>query len=199
MPELAMLDGLMRRLYPVDRAAFVAHLLRLDGETRHERFGMAVSDAWIAAYARGCFGTRDLVYGFFVQGEIRAAGELRQLENRELSGQRAAEAAFSVEPGWRRKGLGTALMQRIVRAAQNRLDSTLLLMCLAQNRAMQGLARKFSADLTFDTDQVTGRMVGRHVSTLSLLGEALDDVSDIALAVMDARRRRRVPTVNDPM
>ena len=196
MPELAIHDGLLRRLYTADQAAFVAHLLRLDAEIRHERFGMPVSDAWIEAYAQGCFGPWDLVYGFFVRGEIRAAGELRQLEKRSISGERAAEAAFSVEPGWRRKGLGTALMQRIVRAAQNRRDKVLHLMCLAQNRAMQGLARKFSADLAFDTDQVTGRMVARHVSPLSLLGEAIDDASDMALAVLDARRRNREPAAD---
>lgn len=191
MPDVSIHNGLLRRLYSVDQPAYVAHLLRLDTETRHDRFGMAVSDDWLANYATGCFGPRDLVYGFFTGGEIRAAGELRQLVKNPLAMTREAEAAFSVEHDWRRHGLGTLLMEKIVRAAQNRRDTSLHMMCLAQNKAMQGLARKFSADLEFGTDEVTGRLVGHHLSAASLIGEAVDDAAGLVQALLERGRRGR--------
>lgn len=189
MPAISLHGGLLRRLYLPDQQGYVEHLLRLDPATRHDRFGMAVSDDYLEKYAAGCFDTPDLVYGFFDAGKICAAGELRQADKNPFARHRAAEAAFSVEPGWRRKGIGTALMERIVRAAQNRRDETLHLMCLAQNKAMQGLARKFSADLEFGQDEVTGRMIGRHVTPLSLMGEAFDDASGFFASWLDARQR----------
>ena len=191
MPAIAIHNGLLRRLYPSDAAAFAAHLLRLDAQTRHERFGMSVSDHYVATYAAACFGSDDVVYGFFVAGLIRAAGELRQITREPAAALREAEAAFSVEPDWRRHGIGTALMARIVRAAQNRRDATLYMLCLAQNQAMQGLARKFSAELQFGTDEVTGRLVARHISPLSLLGEAVDDASGLIATLLEARQRRQ--------
>ena len=198
MSDVLTHGGLLRRLYAADQAAYLAHLLRLDADTRHDRFGMAVSDDWLATYAKGCFGPWDLVYGFFVGGEIRAAGELRQLVKNSFALNRHGEAAFSVEKDWRRHGIGTLLMEKIVRAAQNRRDISLHLMCLAQNKAMQGLARKFSADLEFGTDEVTGRLVGHHVSALSLIGEAVDDAAGLVQAMLERGRRGKVEAVAAP-
>ena len=191
MPAIAIHNGLLRRLYQSDKAAFAAHLLRLDAQTRHERFGMSVSNDYVETYATACFGPDDVVYGFFVAGLIRAAGELRQIVREPPSASREAEAAFSVELEWRRHGVGTALMARIVRAAQNRRDARLCMLCLAHNQAMQGLARKFAAELEFGADDVTGRLVARHISPLSLLGEAVDDASGLIATLLEARQRRQ--------
>src|SRR5204863_5520573 len=73
----------------------------------------------------------------------------------------ASEAAFSVEPGWRRRGVGKELMARMARAASNARVTTLHMSCLASNRPMQKLAKHFEADIKFEADQVTGRMIGR--------------------------------------
>jgi len=70
------------------------------------------------------------------------------------------EAAFSVEPGWRRRGVGKQLIARIVRGASNAQVTTLYMSCLASNRAMQELARHFDAEIKFEADQVTGRTIG---------------------------------------
>jgi GNAT superfamily N-acetyltransferase len=55
------------------------------------------------------------IFGYFSDDALPGAGELR------LSGDQgtAAEAAFSVEPGWRRRCVGKELMARIVQAASN--------------------------------------------------------------------------------
>ena len=172
--------GILRRLHAGDMAAFKAHLFRLDPASRHDRFSCAVSDAYLERHAGKFFGPGDVVYGFFVDAVLRGAGELRQTEAPRLFRDGSAEAAFSVETPWRRGGVGTALMARIVRAAQNRRDRTLTMLCMAHNLAMQKLARKFSAELSFSASQVTGRLVGRPVSAGSLWREAIDDAAGAA-------------------
>ena len=176
--------GILRRLYASDISAFKAHFVRLDPASRHDRFACAVSDAYIERYAGKLFGPGDVVYGFFVDDVLRGAGELRQIEAPRLFREGSAEAAFSVEKPWRRGGVGTALMARIVRAAQNRRDRTLTMLCLAHNQPMQRLARKFSADLSFEAGQITGRMVGRPVTAASLWREAMDDAAGVAASAL---------------
>jgi len=185
--EAAAPGGSIRRLWPSDLPAFQAHLLRLDARSRHERFGHAVNDAWLADYSKSCFGLEAITYGFFETGAIRGAGELRTGLLSPRAG--GAEAAFSVEPAYRHRGVGAALMARILRAAGNRRLDRLNLYCLAQNRAMLGLARKFTDELRFETDAVSGRLVARLPSPLSLWGEVFDDSAGFAAACVSAQRR----------
>jgi GNAT superfamily N-acetyltransferase len=182
--------GVMRRLWPADMPAFRDHLLRLDSQSRFERFAMSVSDEFMSNYAERCFGIDDVIYGFFVDGVIRGAGELRNVGAGiiPIAGG-AAEAAFSVEKPWRRRGIGTELMSRIVCAARNRRAQTLYMSCLAENVAMQGLAAKFNADLSFETDRETGRLIARKPDVVSLWREVIDDATGYATAVLDLQTR----------
>jgi GNAT superfamily N-acetyltransferase len=180
--------GVVRRLWPSDVHHFCAHLLRLDTQSRQERFAMVVSDEFLTNYAERCFGIDDVIFGYFVDGELRGAGELRGVGLGLNSG--SAEAAFSVELDWRRRGVGTELMGRIVQAARNRGADTLYMSCLARNRAMQALAKKFEADLHFDTDELTGRLVARTPSAAQLWNEWIDDATSYATAMLDLQTRQ---------
>ena len=182
--------GVLRRLWPADMPAFRDHLLRLDEKSRFDRFAMAVSDDFLRNYAERCFGIDDVIYGYFVDGEMRGAAELRNVGSgfMPIAGG-AAEAAFSVEAPWRRRGVGTELMERIVLAARNRRAETLYMSCLAENTAMQGLARKFHADLRFETDRETGRMIAKKPTVLSLWREAVDDATGYATAMLDLQTK----------
>ena len=51
--------------------------LRLDRESRRMRFGMAVNDDFIGDYASRIGDMKGLVYGYFADGEMRAAAEMR--------------------------------------------------------------------------------------------------------------------------
>src|SRR4051794_34901370 len=126
------------------------------------------------------------IFGYFSDDELRGAGELR------LSGDKgtAAEAAFSVEPGWRRRDVGKELMARMVRAASNARVTTLYMSCLASNRAMQKLAKHFEADIKFEADQVTGRMIGRPPTNASQWEERLEDAASLATSSVELHRRR---------
>jgi GNAT superfamily N-acetyltransferase len=179
--------GVVRRLWPSDLPAFKEHLLRLDAKSRQDRFAMAVSDEFLANYAERCFGIDDVIFGYFVEGVMRGAGELRGVGLGVDSG--SAEAAFSVEVDWRRRGVGGELLGRIVQAARNRGADTLYMSCLARNRAMQALARKYEADLQFDTDELTGRLVARTPSAAQLWNEWVDDATSYATAMLDLHTR----------
>src|SRR5580698_8101724 len=114
----------IRRLWHADMPAFRDHMLRLDAQSRHERFGGGMSDEFVAHYAENCFGKGDLVFGAFVEGKLRGAAELRSQEaiwSEQAPFRRHihAEAAFSVETPYRRRGIGEQLFGRIERAAGN--------------------------------------------------------------------------------
>jgi GNAT superfamily N-acetyltransferase len=187
MEQALINGGVVRRLWPADLTAFREHLIRLDAQSRFDRFAMAVNDDFLNRYAERCFGFDDVIYGYYVDGTLRGAGELRAVGHNIIGG--SVEAAFSVELAWRRRGVGTELLTRIVRAARNRRADALYMSCLSRNVAMQALARKFSADLRFETDDTTGKLVARTPSAASLWDEFADNATSFATAMLDLQTR----------
>jgi GNAT superfamily N-acetyltransferase len=191
-------DVHIRRLWAADKAAFRDHLLRLDPASRADRFSGGVSDEFLVHYAENCFGAGDLVFGAFVDGELRGAGELRSqsaiwTERAPFARRVEAEAAFSVEEAFRRRGIGEQLFARIVQAASNHGVETIEIQCQADNRPMQGLAKKFSTPLRFEAHRITGRLVARRATPLSLWREASRDAVDFTAAMIDAQMRALFP------
>ena len=102
------------------------------------------------------------VVGFWVDGVLRGAAELRFLNQRQesaaltagvvLTGPAAltAEAALTVETAWQCQGAGTRLLRRALLIARNRSAVELRLNSFADNQRLQHLARKFGAQLTCD-------------------------------------------------
>ena len=73
-----------------------------------------------------------------------------------------AEAAFSVETEYRRRGIGEKLFRRIQRAATNHGVETIEIICLPDNIGMQRLAQKFKTQFTFEENSLTGRLTARR-------------------------------------
>ena len=71
--------GVIRKLWIGEAARYRDHLLRLDSESRHSRFGGGVSDDFIRNYVDTTFGLGSVVHGFFADGVLRGAAELRPL------------------------------------------------------------------------------------------------------------------------
>lgn len=177
--------GIIRKLWTGEAALFRDHLLRLDQESRRSRFGSAVSAEFVERYASRVFRTGAIVHGCFVDGELRAAAELYPMGD-VLPGE--AEAAFSVEREYQNHGLGSLLLQRVILSARNRGIRRLCMNCLAHNRRMQNIARKFDAELTFDTDEVVAELTAPFPTALSLAQEAAADAQGLAGAVLQAQR-----------
>jgi len=182
-----LLDGgVIRKLWISETDLYRDHLLRLDGESRRNRFGGGVSDEFIRGYVDLSVGLDAVIHGFFVDGSLRGAAELRALGTT-LAGE--AEAAFSIEKPWQSHGVGTALLERTLLAARNRGFRHLHMACLAENRRMQQLARKFDAELTFDFGSVVGEVQAAQPTPLSLMREMVADGHGFATAMLEVQSR----------
>lgn len=172
----------IRKLWPLEGEAFRRHLLRLDPETRQFRFGTPVNDNFLNAYADTARRIGTVVYGAFLGQEMYASAELRAVH---AVGDEMAEAAFVVESPHRHHGLGSALMDRIITAAQNRGIHQLHMICARENQPMQRLGEKFGALFKIDHGEALGEIETDPVTPLSLLDEAMHDTTDFVTAVLD--------------
>jgi GNAT superfamily N-acetyltransferase len=187
MSEARIWGGTIRKLWFTETDKFRDHLLRLDRNSRRLRFGSVVNDEFIRGYTERTSRLQSVIYGFFVDGQMRAAAELRMIgEN--WHGE--AEAAFSVEAEYQNSGVGTDLLGRIILSARNRGVEKLYMNCLAENQKMQRIARKYEADLYFDHGDVIGRLKPSLPTPLSLWSEAMDNGSGFVMAVLDFPLKR---------
>jgi GNAT superfamily N-acetyltransferase len=195
MYEPLVPGGTVRRLWAGGTELYRQHLLRLDAESRRNRFGGAVSDEFIRRYAEPSALIDAIIYGFFVDGVLRGAAELRLLDR---AGD--AEAALSIEKAWQSRGVGTALLERVLLAARNRQVERLHMLCLAENRRVQQLARKFDAALSFEAGSVMGEMKAPHPTPMSVMRELVADGTDLATAMLDvpSQLAKRLDYMNGP-
>jgi GNAT superfamily N-acetyltransferase len=176
----------IRKLWPGEADRFRGHLLRLDPESRASRFGAPVSDYFIEQYAARALGRDAVVHGYFVDGILRGCGELRGFET---LAPRAAEAAFSIEKAFQNNGVGSALMARTILAARNRGIKKLYMNCLSHNHPMQAIARKYHADLKFESGDVVAEIANPLPNPLSLFREFAADGFGIGRAMLDAQTK----------
>lgn len=179
-------EGSIRKIWPSETGKFRNHLLRLDKDSRRMRFAHSVSDSFIEDYASRMSDMGSVVYGYYVDGEVHAAAELRRLSD---DWGPEAEAAFSVERAFQDQGIGGDLMGRVIRAARNRGVQRLYMSCLAENSKMQAIARKHEADLRFEYGEVIGEIVPVEPNYFTILQEAVDDRVGYMMAVLDLQSR----------
>ncbi len=186
MYETIAEGGLVRKLWIGEAEIYRDHLLRLDSESRHSRFGGTISDDYIREFVEASAFLDCVLHGFFVAGVLRGVAELRPLGPRLA---REAELAFSVEKPWQSHGVGSALLERTLLAARNRGIKFLCMACLAGNTRMQQLARKFDAELSFDFGGVVGAVEMSRPTPLSVMRELVADGHGLATAMLNAQSR----------
>jgi len=186
MRDLLVDGGVIRKIWIGEIEKYREHLLRLDQDSRSNRFGGAVSEEFITNYVSTIGSLDAIIHGFFIDGVLRGAAELRPVGTAP-SGE--AEAAFSIEQPWQSHGVGSALLDRTLLAARNRGIKLLHMSCLAHNERMQQLARKFDAELSFDFGGVVGEVETPHPTPMSMLREWFADGHGFATAALDAQSR----------
>ena len=129
------------------------HLLRLDAESRRDRFHGFMDDSFIERYAAKCAEDGTVIIAYFEDGVVRGAAELHPPDQ---SGDSQPEIAFSVEARVRRHGVGSFLFTQLIAEARSRGYHSLRITTGAQNQAMRALANKFGAHLTFQHGESTG-------------------------------------------
>lgn len=179
---MTMMDDMtIRKLWPADREALKAHFGRLDAESLRMRFGGMPDPKFVESYADSIPVFGSSVYGAFVDGILRGSAELRTI----LPSSNEAEAAFAVEKSFQDRGLGSALMDRLLTAAQNRGVARLHMICLSENIRMRRLADKFGARIKIADGEVTGRLDPPYPTPMSLMDELFSDARGFATAVFD--------------
>src|SRR3954463_12863349 len=190
MDELIADGGVIRKVWIGEAEKYREHLLRLDADSRRNRFGGALADELILAYAETAMQIGTVMHGFLVDGILRGVAELKPLGTA-LPG--VAEVAFSIEKPWQSHGVGSALLERTLLAARNRGIKLLHMACLANNSRMVDLAKKFDADLTFDFGSVVGEVEAAHPTPMSVWREVVADSHGFATAMLDVQSRMLKP------
>lgn len=163
---------LYRKLTAADTDQLAAHLKRLEPHDRYLRFSGGLTDMAIDDYCARLDWSAAIVVGAFVDGELRGVGELVRVR---VVPRILAEVAFSVEGPWQNAGVGTELLRRVLTVARNRCIDRVFMMCLADNKKMQKVARKFEAVLSFEEGEVEARILPAWPSYFSLMEEAVED------------------------
>lgn len=186
---------LCRRLWPSDREAVSAHFQRLDPETLASRFMAPVGERTARAYAKRAFVNEGLVYGCFVDGTLRGVGELRPGGRSALGLRlgRRAEAAFTVERDYRRRGIGATLFRRIVGGARNRGVGDVHVRCFTDNASMRRLAIRLGAELKLSGPETNGTIRLDRPTPFSLWYESIAEAFDMTLAAVTPSARQAQP------
>ena len=153
-PRLTPAKGSVRTLRQQEELPLLRdHLLRLDPESRHDRFHGFMDDSFIERYAAKCADDGTVIIAYIEDGVVRGAAELHPPEQ---SPDSLPEIAFSVEARVRRQGVGSILFKKLIAEARSKGYRSLRITTGAQNEAMRALARKFGAHLTFRHGESTG-------------------------------------------
>ncbi len=129
------------------------HLLRLDPESRHDRFHGFMDESFIERYAAKCADDGTVIIAYIEDGVVRGAAELHPPDR---SPDSQPEIAFSVEATVRRQGVGSILFRKLIAEARAKGYRSLRITTGAQNQAMRALAHKFGANLKFRNGESTG-------------------------------------------
>ena len=153
LSDRVVAKGVIRTLTQQELPLLRDHLLRLDRESRHDRFQGFLDDSFVERYAAKCASDGTAVVAYLEDGVVRGAAELHPPDNYPAS---EPEAAFSVETAVRRRGVGTRLFRELIAEAHRRDYRVLRITTGAHNDAMRALALKFGAHLTFYYGESTG-------------------------------------------
>lgn len=152
-PVQSSARGHVRVLAARELPLFREHLLRLDRDSRRDRFNGSLDDEWVSRYAERSVADGTVILAYFEHDVVRGAAELHQPG---LSWDSFPEIAFSVESSVRRQGVGSILFTKLIAKALSMGFEQLRITTGSQNDAMRALANKFGARLSFRHGESTG-------------------------------------------
>ena len=161
------------------------HLLRLDSDSRRDRFHGLMDDGFIERYAARCAEDGTVIIAYIEDGVVRGAAELHPPDQSEDS---LPEIAFSVEAAARRHGVGSILFTKLIAEARSKGYRSLRITTGAQNEAMRALARKFGAHLSFRHGESTGSIDLTQPSQRERAKASIATPADVARAMMNFNR-----------
>jgi GNAT superfamily N-acetyltransferase len=161
------------------------HLLRLDRDSRYDRFHGFMDDSFIERYAEKCADDGTVIIAYIEGGVVRGAAELHPPDQSPSS---LPEIAFSVEACVRRQGVGSILFRKLIAEARSKGYHSLRITTGVQNQAMRALANKFGAHLTFRHGESTGNIDLKAQPQPEPLKPAITTPADLARAMIAFNR-----------
>ncbi len=139
----------VRTLSERHRQRVLAHLLALDEQDRHLRFGHVASDEQLGHYVAQLNFERDQIFGVFDdQLVLVAMAHLAFDGDPDHPGM--AEFGVSVHPRLRGQGIGGRLFHHAVTHARNRGAKSMAIHIARENTSMLSIVRRAGAQISFD-------------------------------------------------
>jgi ribosomal protein S18 acetylase RimI-like enzyme len=154
--HLGTAETVIRPLLSTEAGAYLAHLVRLDPDSRRHRFGRPIDDRELTSFVAATDWSRALVLAHIEAGVVRGAAHLAWPDIAWLGGD--GELAVAVEGAWRRRGIGRSLLERATAEARARGLAGIMFFTQTDNEAMLSLARYFDAPLTRIGHEIEGRV-----------------------------------------
>jgi GNAT superfamily N-acetyltransferase len=146
----------IKRLGPQHETDLLALFLDLDRPCRVSRFAYAASDHFLIQHSQRALSSATWIAGAFVDETLRGV-----VEAYDVDAAGAVEAAFLVERDWRRRGLGSALLQAAIDWAHANDRHTLHMMFSRSNWPMRKLASNAQARLDLSLDEISAHVAIR--------------------------------------
>ena len=144
----------IRSLAEQHRSRVLTHLLALDPQDRHLRFGHVASDEQIEKYVAQLDFERDEVFGIF-DARLRLVA-LSHLAF--ATDHRSAEFGVSVHPRVRGRGVGSGLFEHAVTHARNRGARSMAIYLARENTAMLSIVRDSGAKVSYEGSEVLAQL-----------------------------------------
>ncbi|HUT50071.1 MAG TPA: GNAT family N-acetyltransferase [Alphaproteobacteria bacterium] len=152
----ALAQPVIRPLLSFEAGAYLAHLIRLDPESRRLRFARPIDNRSLRNFVAAIDWSRALVLAHIEDGAVRGAAHLAWPDIEWLGGD--GELAAAVEQSWCRRGIGRRLLDRATGEARARGLAGIMFFTQADNQAMLALAGGFNAPLSYFGGDVEGRV-----------------------------------------
>jgi GNAT superfamily N-acetyltransferase len=131
------------------RAELRSFFTRLDRESRCRRFGHAAADELLCLHADKALQDTRSTVGVFIDRTLRGVLELYPYAPAPI-----LEGAIVVEQGWRRRGLGSALLRAGLGLACSAREHSIRLIFTRDNRPMRKLATNADARIDIVLDEL---------------------------------------------
>lgn len=175
----------VQRLADHARRACAAHLHALPRDDVRLRFGTYLSPQGIDAYVSRIDFDADAL--FAVHDERLDPVGIAHLG---VAGD-AAELGVSVLPGHRGRGIGSALLARVLDHARNRRVGHLWMHCLSENATMMRIARRAGMAIVVDAGEADARLALPPPDPASVVGEFSAD----QVALLDYALKAQVAAI----
>jgi GNAT superfamily N-acetyltransferase len=161
------------------RPDLLGHLLQLEAEDRHLRFGTAIADAGIRSYVDSIDFTHADVFAVFDE-KVRITGAVH-LAYADDEG----ELGLSVLKDTRGRGIGNSLFERATVHLSNRFVRRVFMHCLRDNLVILHLARKNGMRIALDGSEADAWLDLPNASPGTVTAEWLAS----RLALLDYRQK----------